>query len=142
MYAVSAMSPTVWFALFFAAAIPAYAQQAPAPTAAPGQPKEPRAIFDAAAPYYDFADPSLKPWHLMANYQLYDADGKPGEQGTYEYWWASPRVYRSTWTRPSATHTDWHTADGKYAYLATGEPLNYFEYKLQSALFSPLPKAA
>jgi TonB family protein len=48
-------------------------------------------------------------------------------------------VYRSTWTRPSATHTDWHTVDGKHAYQATGERLKFFEYRLQSALLSPLP---
>jgi TonB family protein len=36
-------------------------------------------------------------------------------------------------------HTDWHTADGKHNYKGSGERLNFFEYKLQSALLSPLP---
>lgn len=81
----------------------------------------------------------MKPWHVKATYQLYDEKGKPTVQGTYEYWWASPKVYRSTWIRPGTVHTDWHTADGKHAYLETGERLNYFEYKLQAALLSPLP---
>jgi len=94
-------------------------------------PKDPRDVFAAAAPFYDFNSPSLKPWHLKVTYQLYD-----------ENWWASPQVYRSTWTRPSATHTDWHTGDGKQVTQVTGERLSYFEYKLQSALFSPLPKGA
>ncbi len=107
--------------------------------AAPALPKAPRAIIDAAAPFYDFTDPALKPWHLKAAYQLYDEKGDPTEQGTYEYWWVSPKLYRSTWRRPGATHTDWHTADGKHAYQSTGEPLKYFENKLQSALLSPLP---
>ncbi len=48
-------------------------------------------------------------------------------------------MYRSTWTRAGAVQTDWHTADGKHAYQATGERLNFFEYKLQAALLSPLP---
>jgi len=96
-------------------------------------------VFEAAAPFYDFNDAKLKPWHLKASYQLYDEKGEPAEKGTYEYWWASPKVYRSTWTRPSATHTDWHTADGKHAFLGTGEPLKFFEYKLQGSLLSPLP---
>jgi TonB family protein len=102
-------------------------------------PKDPRQILALAAPYYDFDDSSLKPWHLKATYQLYDEKGNPSEEGIYEYWWASPKVYRSSWTRKSATHTDWHTGDGKYAYKAAGSALDYFEYRLQSALLSPLP---
>jgi TonB family protein len=140
MYAVFEMKPAVCFALFYAAAIPALAQQAPTPASATALPKEPLAIFQAAAPYYDFADSSLKPWHLKATYQLYDADGKPGELGTYEYWWASPSLYRSTWSRPSATHTEWRVADDEVADSSTGSPLNYFEFRLRTALFSPLPK--
>jgi TonB family protein len=106
-----------------------------------GLPKDPREVFAAAAPFYDFSDPAMKPWHLKASYQLYDADGKAGEQGIYEYWWASPQAYRSTWTRASATYTEWHTADGKNLYLASGDALRFFEFKLQTALFSPLPEA-
>jgi TonB family protein len=118
----------------------AYAQDTPTPQ--PGQLKDPRAILAAAAPFYDFDDPALKPWHLKATYQLYDDKGNPAEQGTFEYWWASPEVYRVSWSRPSATRTDWHTAGGRSAYETTGEGLSFFEYKLQSALFSPLPKPA
>jgi TonB family protein len=112
--------------------------QTPA-ASAPELPKDPREIFAVAAPLYDFNDSSMKPWHLKASYQLYDEKGNPSEQGTYEYWWASSKVYRSTWSRHGATHTDWHTADGKHAYLGTGDRLQFFEYKLQSALTSPLP---
>jgi hypothetical protein len=35
-------------------------------------PKDPREVFAAAAPFYDFSDPDLKPWYLKATYQLYD----------------------------------------------------------------------
>jgi TonB family protein len=140
MYADFSMNPAVCFALSCAIAIPALAQQTPAPAPAPDLPKDPRAIFEAAAPFYDFSDPSLKPWHLKATYQLYDSKGNAGEQGTYEYWWASPTLYRSTWTRPSATHTEWHIADDEVADLSTGVSLDYFEFKLRTALFSPLPK--
>jgi hypothetical protein len=103
-------------------------------------PKDPKEVFAAAAPFYDFNDASLKPWHLKASYQLYDGDGKPTEQGTYEYWWASPKVYRSTWTRPGATYTEWHTADAKRAYKVSGGALSFFEFRLQKSLLSPLPK--
>jgi TonB family protein len=108
----------------------------------PGLPQDPREFFAAAAPFYDFASPDLKPWHLKATYQLYDEKGKPSEQGTYEYWWASPTIHRSTWTRPSATHTDWYSADEKRAHKETGDHTEFFEYELQSVLLSPLPDSS
>ena len=125
------------FVLCLAAALPVLGQ--PTFSTAPELLKEPREVFAVAAPFYDFTDAALKPWHLKATYQLYSEKGEPTEQGTYEYWWASPQVYRSTWTRAGTIQTDWHTADGKHAHQATGERLNFFEYKLQAALLSPLP---
>jgi len=103
--------------------------------------KDPRALLAAAAPYYDFSSPDLKPWHLKATYQLYDADGKPTEQGTYEYWWASPQVYRSTWTRTGASESDWTTAEGRYVEIGPGDGLDYYEYALKRELLTPLPDA-
>jgi TonB family protein len=129
-----------FLALILTIALPCVAQM-PA-SAGPGLPTDSRAIFAAAAPFYDFTSPDLKPWHLKATYQLYDEEGKSTEQGTYEYWWASPTVYRSTWTRPGATYSEWHTADGKRAHQGAGKPLEFFEYKLQGALLSPLPESA
>jgi len=127
-------------ALFLGAALQAYCQQTT--ITAPASTKDPRAIFDAARPFYEFSDPSLKPWHLKATYQLFNEKGEPGEQGTYEYWWASPKIYRSTWTRAGSIHTDWHTSDDKHAYFETGSGFSLFEYKIQSALFHPLPDPA
>lgn len=106
-----------------------------------GSTREPRAVFSAIAPYYDFMDANLKPWHLRVNYQLDDEEGNPSGEGTFEYWWVSPKVYRSKWTRGNAVHSEWHTLDGKILAQATGEPLSVFEYWLQSALLSPIPAA-
>jgi len=139
-YSSGTMRVLSFLALILTIALPCVAQTAA--SAGPGLPADPRAIFAAAAPFYDFTSPDLKPWHLKATYQLYDEKGKPSEQGTYEYWWASPTVYRSTWTRPGATHSEWHTADGKRAHQAAGKPLEFFEYKLRGALLSPLPESA
>src|ERR1700722_10085979 len=131
------MRAQILVAVFLLGAFAASAQDTPTPQ--PGQLKDPRAILAAAAPFYDFSDPTLKPFHLKATYQLYDEKGNPSEQGTFEYWWASPQVRRTTWTRPSASRADWKTVDGKQAYVATGEGLGYFERGLWSELFSPLP---
>jgi TonB family protein len=130
------MRLTYFYALYLAVVLPVFAQTAA--SAGTPMPTDPREILAAAAPFYDFTSPELKPWHLEATYQLYDEKGKPSEQGTYEYWWASPQVYRSTWTRPGATHTEWHTV-GSFAHQDTGEQLGYFEEKLDSDFLSPLP---
>lgn len=139
-YPVRTMRTLSFLSLFLIFLVPGIGQTADNPK--PTLPKEPREVFAAAAPFYDFSDPALKPWHMKVTYQLYDEKGKPSEQGTYEYWWASPQVHRSTWNRPSATHIDWYTADGKHAYAGTGEALNYFESQLQSMLLSPLPNSS
>jgi TonB family protein len=127
-------------ALFLVAGFQALAQ---APAAPPqGLPKDPRAILAAAAPFYDFSDPTLKPFHIKATYQLYDEKGKPEEQGTWDYWHISAKEYRSSWVRADATRTDWHTADGSVHRKESGKPLRYFERNLVSSIFYPLPSKA
>lgn len=130
------MRVSQWFALvFLATSISGHGQSAPDSEL----PRDPRAVLSLAAPLYDFSAPSLRPWHLKATYQLYDEAGKPTSQGKYEYWWASPTTYRSTWVRGNSTHTDWHTSDGKHLYLSAGEGLEFFEYRVQSDVLTPLP---
>jgi TonB family protein len=107
-----------------------------------GPSKDARAVFASIAPYYDYMDSSLKPWHLKVDYQLYDENGSSSEQGVFEYWWVSPQVYRTTWTRGESTRSDWHTADGRHLTKTAGQPLNLYEYLLQRALLSPLPASA
>lgn len=127
-------------AFLLLAAFWAALSQSPNPSS-PIESHNPRDFFDAAAPLYNIDDPTLKPWHLKATYEIFDSDSQPKVQGTYEHWWASPKVYRNTWSRSGASHTDWHTADGKHAYRGEGV-LDYFEYALQSSLLSPLPDQA
>jgi TonB family protein len=104
-----------------------------------GLPHDPAQVFSAAAPYYDYDDASLKPWRLKATYQLFDQSGRPTQRGTYEYWWASPKLHRSSWTRGTVTRTDWHTPDGKHVFQSSGGRLEFFERRLQRQLLDPLP---
>ena len=121
--------------------VPAAQAAAKAPSALPDLPKDAGEIFAAAAPFYDFGSVVLKPWHMKVSYQLFDDKGESASQGSYEYWWASPETYRSTWLRPGVEHTDWHV-NGERFESESGEPLNFFERKLQSDLLSPMPKPA
>jgi TonB family protein len=109
--------------------------------AAPSSIKDPKALLAAVAPVYDFTNPALKPWRFKASYQIYDQDGRAGELGTYEYWWASPSVYRSTWTRASRTESEWHTADGRRFETSSGDALHLFETEFPKEMLAPLPEA-
>jgi TonB family protein len=111
------------------------------PAAAPSSIKDPKALLAAVAPRYDFTNPALKPWRFKASYQTYDQDGRAGEVGTYEYWWASPSVFRSTWTRGSRTESEWHTADGRRVETSSGDALHLFETEFPKELLAPLPEA-
>jgi hypothetical protein len=126
----------VLFTPLLAAALPALGQANPP---ASGLPEDTNGVFNLPAFLYDYS--TLHPWRLKASYQLYDNAGKPSGQGTYEYWYASPQVYRSAWTRDGGTYTEWRTADGKSRTLATGETPGFFEYKLRVALLTPLTSA-
>jgi hypothetical protein len=88
------MHRPIVFACFLMAGVAAFGQASADP--APGLPKEPREVFAAAAPLYDFSAAELQPWHLKVSYLLYDEAGKKSEPGTFEYWWASPQEHRST----------------------------------------------
>ena len=84
----------------------------------------------------------LAPWHLKATFQLYDANGKPSEQGTYEELWAAPHKYKRTYISPSFTQTVWATEDG--SYFRTGQvdiPRVILSY-VRSQIANPLPAAA
>ena len=130
------MVPRIAFTLLLAAGTAA-AAQAPVATQ-PETPKDPRALLDAAAKHYDFDSPEMKPWHLKATYQLYDLKGDPAERGTWEYWWASPKVHRSSWTRGGAERTEWHTQDGNYR-SGTSSDLKFLERTLRSKVLPNLP---
>lgn len=121
--------------------VSAVSAQNPA-TPMPKLPKDPRDMLAAALPQYDFGGTTMKPWHIKGTYQLYDESGNPTQKGSYEYWWESAKVYRSSWNRTDATRTEWHTIDGKTVYKATGDRLFYFEHELETLLFSPVPDPA
>lgn len=110
-----------------------------AASAGPSSPKDPRAFLDSAEPFYNYSSPELKPWHLKATYQLYDEKGAPAGQGTWEYWWASPKVHHSSWTRAAGDRSDWWTEQGALYRMQNGSPLRYFERSIESILLSPLP---
>lgn len=124
-------------ALLLALLLPGFSQTAV--NVGIGLPKDPREILAAAAPFYDFSSPELKPWHLKARYQLYDQKGNPTDQGVWEYWWVSPKVHRSSWSRTGAERNEWSTSEGALYRKESGSPLRYFERGMENTLLFRLP---
>lgn len=144
------MFPRVCFLLLLVS-VRAIAQDSPAQAAPPSAPTEPKQsvalppmpatpeeIMTAAAPLYDFLSPSFKPWHMKVSYQLYDADGKPSEQGTFEYWRSSDKTYRRSWVRGGFNYSDWYV-DGKAFESKSGGTLEPSERDLNLDLMPILP---
>jgi hypothetical protein len=75
----------------------------------------------------DLQSPNAKPWHLKAEYQIYDALGNPNASGSYEYDWAAPGKSRSLWNRDNTTASLWSlpgspdVVAGKIEHLRTLE---------------------
>jgi TonB family protein len=59
-------------------------------------------------------DPSLKPWHLKLNFQLFNNNGKTTENVTIEEWWAGRSLHKTVYTSPSYTSTEIQTNNGFY----------------------------
>lgn len=128
------MRPRLLLLLAFAIVpLAALAEKAP--------PFDAEALLTQAAPFYDFDEAGMHPWHLKATYQFFTPDGGPADSGTFDYWWAAPHVDRSTWTRDAKTLSVWNTADKKHAILASDLVLGYEEQRLKSLLLAPLPSA-
>lgn len=111
-------------------------------TQLPPLPKDPRAMLTVASSLYAFNEPAQKPFHVKGEYQLFDLNGKPGEQGSYEYWWIAPNTFRSSWTRRSGTDSEWHLGDGRRISVLSGDRLLFLEREIQDLLFSPVPDLA
>jgi hypothetical protein len=67
-----------------------------------------------------FSGDSLKPWHLKANYELYDANNKFIATGVFEEWWLSQHHWRRSHTGSHYTGTEYRLSSG-YAYK--GDPV-------------------
>jgi hypothetical protein len=121
------------------AALHAFCQQATKAPTTQILPKDARTFFETAIPHYDFSDKKLRPWHLKAHYEIYDFEGKLATEGTWEYWWASPKVRRRSWERPGLSRTDWITEDGTIFRKTSGEPTDFFERGLENLILYPGP---
>lgn len=81
------------------------------------------------------------PWHVKANFQTFDADGKPKDKGVFEEWWAGPEKYKVSYASNGFNQVAYHEG-GKS--LVTGDtgwaPLP--QNMVEQYLVHPFPAAS
>jgi hypothetical protein len=85
-------------------------------------------------------DLEMKPWHLKVNFQLFNRNGKPSEQGTYEYWWGGPMLLKARTGSPSYTATVINNRDGNFRTAGSG-PFPKQIAAIAEYLIYPMPMA-
>jgi TonB family protein len=84
----------------------------------PAVPKDPKDLMLLAAKLNGLSSMGTQPWHVKANYQTFDADGKPKDKGVFEEWWVAPEKYKVSYTSAHFNQTLYW--NGK-ARLVTGD---------------------
>ena len=110
-------SSRTWLALILVLACPAlssltsFSQSAPVTESDPVLPKDPNAAMQLAARVNGLASADMKSWHLKANYQTFDADGKPKDQGVFEEWWAGSEKYKISYASKSFNQVQYRNGE-------------------------------
>ncbi len=95
------------------------------------------ARLTAARDATNLTDPSLKPWHMVASFELLDAQGAVTEHGTFEECWASPDRWKSVYTTPASTSTT--IQDGEKSFRMKDAPIQPMALQLvETQLINPL----
>jgi Gram-negative bacterial TonB protein C-terminal len=82
--------------------------------------KDPLVLLAQVQATNGFSGDSLKPWHLKANYEVYNAANKIVATGVFEEWWLSQYHWRRSYTGSHYTGTEYRLPSG-YAY--EGDPV-------------------
>lgn len=106
--------------------------------AAPPSPADPLARLLAARDANNLLDPALKPWHMLATFDLLDSKGAVTEHGTFEEWWAAPDHWRQHIASPSY-NVDLVRSGAQY-YALPHKPLPYLLSALVVDLSDPIPE--
>ncbi len=119
-----------------------FGQNAAATTAAPAvpaMPKDAKDILKLAAQVNGLGAPGMKPWHLKAAYEVYDVDGKPKYQGTYEEWWAAPGKYKVSFSDPGFHQVEY--ANGGKLMITGDRTFPLIEGAVEQEITYPMPPA-
>lgn len=89
------------------------AQSAASPSLADSPtPTDPKELLEVGRKVNGLSGPDVQPWHLKASFELFDADGKSKDKGTYEEWWVSEKQYKRVYASTEFSQTEYGTDHG------------------------------
>jgi hypothetical protein len=77
------------------------------------------------------------PWHVRAQFERFDEQGKHADSGTFEEWWFGPKSYKSIYTSEGLKQTDVATDAGLFRSGDQRWP-TFMEYLIPLLLTDPL----
>jgi hypothetical protein len=77
-------------------------------------PADPQQRLEIGRELNGLADDHLKPWHLRADYEVFDELGKPTDHGVFEEWWYGANMFKVTYAGKKFSQQEFHTASGIY----------------------------
>jgi TonB family protein len=80
----------------------------------------------------------LMPWHLKVSYEVFDADGKSKDKGTYEEWRISAKQFKLVFQSPAVALEEYGTDQGVFRTDGKEWPSRPLGM-LQQAIVHPIP---
>jgi hypothetical protein len=81
--------------------------------------ENPVVLLTEAQSMNGFWGDTLKPWHLKANYEIYDANNQVTATGVFEEWWGAPDTWKRSYTGAHFRGTEYRLPRG---YVYDGQP--------------------
>lgn len=100
-------------------------------------PADPKERLRLAMQRNGLAGNGLKPWHLKADYEVFDVNGKSATTGTFEAWWVSDTKYKLAYAGAGFSQEEYGTDHGLFHAGGTGWPVGP-QARLRAVLLDPL----
>jgi TonB family protein len=114
---------------------------AAAAASVPVMPKNPTDLMLLASQVNGLSSMEPHPWHIKANFQTFDPDGKPKGKGVFEEWWAGPYKYKLSYVGEGSSGVTYRNGD-KEAMTGSLETFGFhLSMMANQYLIRPLPAA-
>lgn len=84
-------------------------------------PNDPKALLQLALNENGLHGSSLQPWHVHASWKTLQDQSTPGDEGTWEEWWAGSEKYKIAYKSATADRTFYGTERGHYVLSSSNK---------------------
>ena len=83
-------------------------------SANPSTPTDPKELLEAGRKANGLRGSDIRPWHLKANYEAFEDDGKTRDKGSFEEWWVSEKQVKTSYATEQITFMEYVTDQGTF----------------------------